>query len=521
MVGRHGTLHASGARGPKYRTSCDRCQAAKVKCGHEKPSCRRCTYHKVECVYGISRRMGRPRARKSPAKDSSPSPQASTNSASDENSRSKPATPAVTFGEAEPTGEVQQSGPVMNAEEIRPSTESAQISEPWAASLTTHFEPPELNQVAVEGVHNDPMLESLRTPLAFLPTPTENRMDLDDYNGYPTMSVFLDDISDSMISQQPIHAPSTLEILDPQALIPTEIPVGNPQESFGQVNAIPTPVQTAQLGNSSNTIRRTDAHHQSSPSSVSKGRVSIDQSMSDMLLGLTGHEDKNHAARPSSGTHIGTGPCISVAARDESTATHAEPHYDTRPLSESGKVFIHEKDDGCCNCHIVVTDCIVSLKAEQQRSGLVPIDCALRMETEVETSLSAVHECQSCRCESSIHLLSLVGVRLMLDILQKTVRDEFVMRPRRINSGTISINNSGILWIGSFKVSPKTRCRFLKKLVQARFCRLAMLVERGGKAVTSGPAQDCYSQSGDLLLEDISRGLRTTMGWVTLWNSKH
>ncbi|CAH0018883.1 unnamed protein product [Clonostachys rhizophaga] len=502
MVGRHGTLHASGTRGPKYRTSCDRCQAAKVKCGHEKPSCRRCTYHKVECVYGISRRMGRPRARKSPAKDSSPSPQASTNSASDENSRSKPATPAVTFGEAEPAVEIQQSSPAINAEGGSLSTESAHISEPWAASLATHFEPPELDQIAAEGIHNDPMLESLRTPLAFLSTPTENRMDLDDYNGYPTMSAFLDDISDSMISQQPIPTPSALEILDPQALIPTEIPVGNPQESFGQVNTIPTPVQTAQSGNSSNTIRRTDAHHQSSPSSVSKGRVSIDQSMSDMLLSLTNHEDKNHAARPSNGTHV-------------------EPHYDTRPMSKSGKLSVHEKDDGCCNCHIVVTDCIVSLKAEQQRSGLVPIDCALRMETEVETSLSAVHECQSCRCESSIHLLSLVGVRLMLDILQKTVRDEFVMRPRRINSGTISINNSDILWIGSFKVSPKTRCRFLKKLVQARFCRLAMLVERGGKVVTSGPARDCYSQSGDLLLEDISKGLRTTMGWVTLWNSKH
>ncbi|CAG9948543.1 unnamed protein product [Clonostachys rosea f. rosea IK726] len=521
MVGRHGTLHASGARGPKYRTSCDRCQAAKVKCGHEKPSCRRCAYHKVDCVYGISRRMGRPRARKSPAKDSSPSPQASTNSASDENSRSKPATPAVTLGEAEPVVEIQQSSPAINAEGGNLSTESAQISEPWAASLTTLFEPPELNQVAVEGVHNDPMLESLRTPLAFLPTPTENRMDLDDYNGYPTMSAFLDDISDSMISQQPIPAPSALEILDPQALLPTEMPVGHPQESFGQVNTIPTPVQTTQPENGSNTIRQTDSHHQSSPSSVSKRRVSMGQSMSDMFLSLTGHEGNIHAAKPSSGTHIASGPRTSAAARGESTATHVEPHYDVRPMSKSGKVVIHEKDDGCCNCHIVVTDCIVSLKAEQQRSGLVPIDCALRMETEVETSLSAVHECQSCRCESSIHLLSLVGVRLMLDILQKTVRDEFVMRPRRINSGTISINNSDILWIGSFKVSPKTRCRFLKKLVQARFCRLAMLVERGGKVVTSGPAQDCYSQSGDLLLEDISKGLRTTMGWVTLWNSKH
>lgn len=47
---------------PKLRSSCDACQALKIKCGQEKPSCRRCLSSRLDCVYGVSRRMGKPRS---------------------------------------------------------------------------------------------------------------------------------------------------------------------------------------------------------------------------------------------------------------------------------------------------------------------------------------------------------------------------------------------------------------------------------------------------------------------------
>lgn len=48
---------------PGLRTSCDRCQVAKVRCSRSKPACWRCSQSGQECVYSPLRRTGRPRKR--------------------------------------------------------------------------------------------------------------------------------------------------------------------------------------------------------------------------------------------------------------------------------------------------------------------------------------------------------------------------------------------------------------------------------------------------------------------------
>lgn len=48
-------------RQPKRRSTCDACQEAKTRCSHDMPRCYRCQSHNIACVYGFSRRMGRPR----------------------------------------------------------------------------------------------------------------------------------------------------------------------------------------------------------------------------------------------------------------------------------------------------------------------------------------------------------------------------------------------------------------------------------------------------------------------------
>ncbi|KAJ5177738.1 Aflatoxin biosynthesis regulatory protein [Penicillium coprophilum] len=47
-------------RPEKLRSSCDRCGTAKVKCDKEQPECGRCISHGVPCIYGVSRKMGKP-----------------------------------------------------------------------------------------------------------------------------------------------------------------------------------------------------------------------------------------------------------------------------------------------------------------------------------------------------------------------------------------------------------------------------------------------------------------------------
>jgi hypothetical protein len=45
---------------PKLRASCDSCGAAKLKCDRTRPECGRCVAHDIPCVYGVSRKVGKP-----------------------------------------------------------------------------------------------------------------------------------------------------------------------------------------------------------------------------------------------------------------------------------------------------------------------------------------------------------------------------------------------------------------------------------------------------------------------------
>ena len=44
---------------PTYRTTCDSCMHAKVRCSKDHPSCQRCLLHGVNCIYSPSRRLKR------------------------------------------------------------------------------------------------------------------------------------------------------------------------------------------------------------------------------------------------------------------------------------------------------------------------------------------------------------------------------------------------------------------------------------------------------------------------------
>ncbi|KAH6643086.1 hypothetical protein C7974DRAFT_386764 [Boeremia exigua] len=51
---------ADRERRPKLRASCDACAASKVKCSKEHPICQRCSANGSQCIYGVSRKHGKP-----------------------------------------------------------------------------------------------------------------------------------------------------------------------------------------------------------------------------------------------------------------------------------------------------------------------------------------------------------------------------------------------------------------------------------------------------------------------------
>ncbi|KAL2828553.1 hypothetical protein BJY01DRAFT_131497 [Aspergillus pseudoustus] len=62
----------------KFRTSCDACAASKVRCSKEQPRCVRCVQHDHKCVYGRSRRKGKPPGTANRASLQAPQPRQST-----------------------------------------------------------------------------------------------------------------------------------------------------------------------------------------------------------------------------------------------------------------------------------------------------------------------------------------------------------------------------------------------------------------------------------------------------------
>lgn len=50
----------SESAAPKLRSSCDYCGLSKIKCDRQSPQCGRCTTLKLACVYGPSKKFGKP-----------------------------------------------------------------------------------------------------------------------------------------------------------------------------------------------------------------------------------------------------------------------------------------------------------------------------------------------------------------------------------------------------------------------------------------------------------------------------
>ncbi|KAK4124685.1 hypothetical protein N657DRAFT_644942 [Parathielavia appendiculata] len=183
---------------------------------------------------------------------------------------------------------------------------------------------------------------------------------------------------------------------------------------------------------------------------------------------------------------------------------------------------------GYCECVSTVSRCIVSLWTAKQkqhgRSQPLALDSVLRMDSEVAASLSRLHQCRACRCESTVHLLALISLRMMVHLLQTLVWDEFASYEQPERGSPDDSQNSGIgegrrgaLWIGEDEVSPCARLWFLGRLLQERFHRLAVLIEER-KNFMGTFARDCLAGASLLLLEDISQDLQTMVGLLELWN---
>lgn len=490
MAGTDGGVRQRG-KPPKYRTSCDNCQTAKVKCGHEKPSCRRCSVHRVDCVYSLSRRMGRPRAKKVVADE--PNRRLSTSTEPNETEIPKPATPEVEIEDAEPATHLVESSAV-EAEPSDPLVSApGQIPDAWVPLLGDLGQ---LNETeAINKINQTPQPEN--DPIEFLSA--ESPMELVEITAFDGMPSFLDDMSSSL---QPQASTSAIPVglFDPHDMLSFALPAMNTKADVNDSLSMQKP-------ESSLTREPCMCQHSITSSGNNPMLVpySKDQPTELLHYSSTSFQDTSCSPReegsewPSNTSQ----PSDSSSSRESSSESSWRTTQATLVQTQ-------------CDCMETISKRIASLKLEQQSSSFMPIDCVLMLEKEVEESLAHLHKCKNCRLDSILHLLALVSVRMMLDILQKTARSEFVSRPK---SAPDSSRDDIALCVGNFKVPSRVRYRFLRKALQARFHKLVALIEERERLVT-GKKQDSFSKSASSLLGDISRGLRTIMGWIELWNAR-
>ncbi|KAK0758270.1 hypothetical protein N5P37_009572 [Trichoderma harzianum] len=490
MAGTDGGVRQRG-KPPKYRTSCDNCQTAKVKCGHEKPSCRRCSVHRVDCVYSLSRRMGRPRAKKVVADE--PNRRLPTSTESTETEIPKPATPDTEIEDAELTTHLAESS-AMEAEPSDPQAAvPGQVPEPWAPLLGDLGQ---LNETeAINKLNQTPQPEN--DSIEFLST--ESPMELVEITAFDGMPSFLDDMSSSL---QPQTSASAIPVglFDPHDMLSFALPAMNAKSDANDSLSMQQPKPS---------LAREPCMCQHSTTS----------SGNNVILVLSNKDQPNGLLQYSS-TSLQDASCSPRDEFSESSSNTSQPSDSSSSLHTSREssselswrttqvTLVHTQ----CDCMETISKRIASLKLEQQSSSFMPIDCVLMLEKEVEESLAHLHQCKNCRLDSILHLLALISVRMMLDILQKTARSEFVSRPKSVPD---SPSDDIALCIGNFKVPSRVRFRFLRKALQARFHGLVALIEERERLVT-GKKQDSFSKSASSLLGDISRGLRTIMGWIEL-----
>ncbi|KAL6862018.1 cytochrome P450 [Trichoderma novae-zelandiae] len=463
MTGHEGVR--SKGRIPKYRTSCDNCQTAKVKCGHEKPSCRRCSVHRVDCVYSLSRRMGRPRAKR-PA-----------TSKPNEIEIAEAASPKDAAADAGPPRAPLAETCVAEAHSGEPSaSETGQIPENWAPLFG------DLGQLnvaeAMDGLENSGQQED--DPMEFLSA--ESPMELGDMAAYAGMPSFLDSLSGS---------------LEPQATTSAV-----PAELFGSHEMLSFTLPNASTRDNANTLSSTQQHQASLSSEPCTCRHTSKSSRRDSRSVPSNRDQSSQLSSLPSDLfpEASYSPEEVSSCSPSNTSQPSDASPSVQASCDGGSELSWRKTQavlrqGHCDCMDTITERIASLKAEQQSPCFMPMDCVLMLEKEVQESLALLHKCKNCRLDSFVHLLALVTVRMMLDILQKTARSEFVSRPR--SSSDIS-NEGSALCIGTFHVPARVRCRFLRKTLQARFHKLAAIVEERERLVT-GKKQDGFSKSASLL----------------------
>ena len=497
---------------PKLRSTCDACQEAKSRCSRESP-CYRCIHYDVECVYSLSRRIGRPPRAKSPKEANKRRPK-------------------------------QKRGihPSNDSEDSGPATSQAVEPQPSAASITPQRTPQQVsapsNQNIVGLVEKDGIL--LDNNNANWPENgswSESR----DVESTHTSSISGEEISRLQPPLSNIGYESPFDFVDcpmfemtqhDAILLDDEIssyPTAQASRKLPTISAISSYSNNGLPDYSQHSEARAIAGDQRQAAF----KLCVPTGSSRDTTGIDRIKPNHHQTPPNSQ--------LSFQQRSRRQMSSKPPAPSTSYSSGSSKFGSGRSTEYHCNCYDSVLQELGSFDQSQSSAVTFSIDLVLVHEQSAQLLTAQILQCNTCsNNRSDLLLLTALTINNTVSMFESVSsfgansynQSSLVKFLSFQNSSRGTYNNDSIkiednsllelmdsrpLLAGGFEIILEEKRDFMKQFLRKRISRLSSTLQQLQQRMSHVP-QNLMSQTGLLLVSESHRRLQSVIGRLEIWN---
>ena len=491
--------------GTRLRATCDACKDAKVRCNRDVPTCYRCRNQKLNCVYNLSRRMGRPRRNRSDAESGKAR-------AEDEHDRAQGPIHRETSGGKDETA-------TADPATLRGCSSRKQSQEHGKrpGNLKTFTSPDHTGRSDLNNAEtqNSSSMSSLMDPFGsphdYDPNQLQTPTGLSDY--------------DHMVEFDFLDSPGP------------SIPPGSANPGASRVSHWMRPQSTSIFDGDS--IR--EQSNTSRPVALSLSDPSADTITNGDMMPIVGLEER---------------PLSSSGFTFDMEQTHARRNsgYGTPSIvGKRGESGAAPKQSTMCECYQNILQKLSSID-ENQCEIFSTIDVALVLEQCVQSHIAKVLECGTCAIKRpTILLLLAIIVDNVVCLLESSSRfgsSSSTVEYRSRNHSPITHDSPTAptsfrtpqvadmtgagksatslamrttadkppLLVGSYEILSEEKNKFLKQLLQGRLSSLSATLRQLMPYMQRGSPQNSNSRHGTIMMAETYKRLQSVIGRVELWD---
>lgn len=474
----------------KLRFTCDACKDAKTRCNREVPSCYRCRNQKLQCVYNLSRRMGRPRRLKTGDQEN----------VAGTKQKSKPGSGAA----SNPLGpEADANAAEAAFHPINTSTEPSEMREhPIVDEFLNHQE-----RSTTRSLSDASVMDAVTTSSFMDGFNLHEDYDLAD----------LDNMTD-------------FDFLNGTSMTPTPVPASPIDVAMSLPSQTKTAPAESNLTYPLRTEQRKPAEARMTPQkSQSFLSPSVKPLNYEESIPMNSFDGKYVSDLDSASD------CRLQAFGDEAHKSD-RPKNLQPPLQPDGNgIELSQSQDCGCRCYEIVVRKLSDL--DESQSGMLSstIDVALMVEKGVQPQIAQVLQCGTCSSNRpNLLLLLSVIIDNIVSMLESTSNANnklqmdgmFLGRSSHRSSQALTECNGDRpatpsvkppLLVGGYEICSELKSRFLKQLLQGRLNSLSSTLLQLMQYMQRNP-HNSNSKHGTTMVKETHKRLQSIIGRVELWD---